>query len=299
VLLLTAGVAGCSSSGEGDSSAASDSGGTAEGGDGRASFTSDGADIASGSSGTRTVGAGRVGVQTRQVISVGRVTLEAKDLGTVRDEIDQLLGRFGGYVTDEQTTNDGSGDAERSVLRLRVPAPRFDGVMSAFHEFATVVDIDREATDVTTETIDVAARVRTQEVSLERLRKFLGEAGSVSSMIRLESEIAERESDLGSLRAQQEYLDDQTSLSTIKVTMYRTSVLTATEDDPLADAGFLTGLHNGWQAMLDVLVVAFTVLGAVTPFAVAVALVGVPGWLWYRGARRRRAAPAAPAAPAG
>jgi hypothetical protein len=155
-----------------------------------------------------------------------------------------------------------------------------------------VADTQREDVDVTTEVIDVDSRIRTQEVSLDRLRGFLGEATDVNAMIRLESEIARREADLASLRAQQDYLADQTSLSTVSLTMTRDHGDPAPDDDALDDAGFVAGLRNGWEALVSVLVVGATVVGAVLPFAFVLGVVGVPLWLWLRVGRRRR--PVAP-----
>jgi hypothetical protein len=94
---------------------------------------------------------------------------------------------------------------------------------------------------------------------------------------------------------QQKYLADQTSLATVTVTMTRPS--TTPKPEPLQHAGFLTGLENGWDAMLGALLVAATVIGALTPFAVLAALVGVPVWLWVRSRGRRRTPAAPPAAP--
>jgi hypothetical protein len=227
---------------------------------------------------------------------VGTVALHAEDLTAVRQELDRLLGRYGGFVADEKTSNDEDGATDRSVLTLRVPSRHFDAVMAAFDDMATVTDTGREATDVTTEVIDVASRIRTQEVSLHRLRGFLGEATDVNAMIRLESEIARRESDLASLRAQQEYLGDQTSLATVTVTMTTPATTTKpTEDDPLEDAGFLAGLGGGWEALQDVLVVVATVVGALLPFTVVLGVLGVPLLVWLRTARRRRTAAVPPA----
>ena len=112
----------------------------------------------------------------------------------------------------------------------------------------------------------------------------------MSSVIRLESEIARREADLASLRAQQDYLEDQTSLSTIDLTLRaeEPEPKPAPEKDELEDAGFLAGLSGGWNALLDVLVVAATVVGALLPFALVAALVGLPLALWLRATRRQR-----------
>ena len=71
----------------------------------------------------------------------------------------------------------------------------------------------------------------------------------------------------------------------------------ATEDDPLADAGFLTGLRNGWNALVDVAIVTATVLGAVLPFLIVLAVILVGRWSSGCGRaaaarpRRRRRAP--------
>ena len=280
-VLLALALAGCSGGGDADTMGAA-SGESAE------APAERGADSLTGSL-SDFDGAKRVPVQTRSVISTGEVQLESDDLVEVRSQIDRLLGRFGGYVAREQTHNDDEDRTSQSTLQLRVPSQHFDTMMASFEEFATVVDANRKAEDVTTEVIDVASRIRTQEISLERLRNFLRRATKVSDMIRLESEIARREADLASLRAQQDYLSDQTSLATITVRMSLPPEVAATaDDDPLEDAGFLTGLRNGWAALTDVVVVGATVLGALLPFAVVLALVLGPLVLALRATRRRR-----------
>jgi hypothetical protein len=248
---------------------------------------------------TDAITSGRVGVQARSVIATGQVSMEAENLTRVREDLDRLLGRYGGTVTEERTSSDRDDGPTRSTLVLRVPSARFDEVMSAFDDIATVTETQREEVDVTTEVIDVDARVRTAEVSLRRLRAFLGRAKAIETVIRLEAEISRREADLASLRAQQDYLDDQTSLATISVTL-QTPGAGADPQDPLEDAGFLAGLRNGWNALLDILVVTATVVGALVPFAIVLGVVLAPLLVWLRSRRRQPAAPpATPAAPAG
>ena len=58
-------------------------------------------------------------------------------------------------------------------------------------------------------------------------------------------------------------------------------------------AGFLTGLRHGWTALTDTVVVGLTALGAVLPFALLLAAIGLPVWWWLR--RHGRAGPATPA----
>lgn len=258
-------------------------------------------DSSGGTDATDTTGSGstvlssRAPVDPRAVISTGRVVLEAKDLGEVRDGLDRMLGKYGGFVADEQTYNDAQGRTESSVLTLRIPSEHFEDALRELDGLGKVQDRKTTTDDVTTEVIDVDARIRTEQVSLDRLRGFLSKANDVDAMIRLESEIASREANLASLQAQQRYLDDQTAMSTLVLTMHEPSGVAPppAKDDPLKDAGFLTGLQNGWDALLGVLLVVATVLGAVLPFLVVIALVGLPALLWLR--RHRPAAPPAPA----
>lgn len=301
VMLLALSLTGCSSGG--DSESAGDAAEPASAG-AQDGFTLDTFEGESTEAGGRNNGRSsgeapaRPLVQTRSVISTGQVQLEAEDLVEVRSQVERLLGRFGGFIAREETHSDEDGRTALSTLQLRVPSQNFDTMMSSFADFATVVDAGRKAEDVTTEVIDVDSRIRTQEISLERLRTFLGRATKVADMIRLESEIARREADLASLRAQQDFLADQTSLATITVEMTLPPE-EAEEDDVLADAGFLTGLRNGWEALTNVAVVGATAIGVMLPFLGVLALVLVPLLVRLRtGPRRGRpVSPPPPAAP--
>jgi hypothetical protein len=235
--------------------------------------------------------ANRPVISTRAVIRRGEVALVTKEMSRARTEIDDLLGRHGGYLASEDTHNDRTGRPERSVLVLRVPEPAFDTVMGRLTEIGRTERADRSAEDVTTKVIDVDIRVATQEASLARLQRFLRQATSVEDMVRVESEIAGRQAELESLKAQQKYLSDQTSMSTVTVRL-RTP---ATPAPPGPDkSGFLAGLADGWAALKTVLVGGATLAGVLLPFAVTTTLVAVPVWLALRTAARRRHRPAAP-----
>jgi hypothetical protein len=238
-------------------------------------------------------GANRPVVQTRAVISTGSVTLVTGDLTRARDDLDRLVGRYGGYVSRERTTTARAGRPQRASLQLRLPARFFDTLMGSFDDFARVTSTHRASEDVTTQVIDVDARLATQRDSIRKLRAFLRRTTDVDSMIRLESEISTREADLESLQAQQRYLDDQTAMATIDVSMTQPRTRTATAP-PDTGSGFVAGLHRGWNALTALVAATLTVVGALLPFVAVAALLGIPVWLFVRRLTRRRTAPAAP-----
>jgi Domain of unknown function (DUF4349) len=145
----------------------------------------------------------------------------------------------------------------------------------------------RTAEDVTEEVVDVEARITSQRRSIDRIRALLDQAADIDDVVRIESELAARESELDSLLRRQEELAKLTALATVTVTFLRPGT-----DAEEAPAGFVSGLRGGWNALVDAAQVAAAVVGALLPFAIVAAAVGVPAWWGIH--RRRRVAPAAP-----
>lgn len=297
VLLVT--LTGCSGSGGGDVglSAAENAAGR-----GSADARSAPSDLAAKEgSGPERTGANRTTIQTRAVIKTGVISLTNPDLDQARREATLLLDRFGGFVAQEETSHNRSGKVSSSRLVVRVPTSEFGAAMDAFSGLGKVELAEQNSEDVTTEVIDVEARIRAQEISLDRLEGFLQRSAALEDIIRLESEIAQRQQELDSLKARQTYLEDQTTMSTITVHMSIPEPVIK-PPDALEDAGFLAGLKGGWNALKIFFVAVSTMLGAALPFVVVLAVVGVPLWLLARALTRRRAGlleptPAGPEAP--
>lgn len=221
---------------------------------------------------------------TRAVISTGQVTLRATEMARARAEIIRLVNSWGGAVADEQSTSDDKGRLVDSTMTLRIPSSRFDDAMAAFDTLGDVEQRSRKSEDVTTQVIDNDARVRAAERSIRQIEALLSRAQKLGDIIAIESDLARRQADLDSLKSQQAWLEDQTSLSTVNVYLSRRAV-----NETHETKGFLTGLENGWHALGGATVVALTAVGAVLPFAVLLSLLGVP--LWWVVRRRRMAVP--------
>ena len=214
----------------------------------------------------------------RAVISTGQITLHSKSLLDARAEVMRLVTSWNGTIADEQTHSDDHGRIVDSTMTLRVPTATFSEAMNALGEIGEVEQRSRKSEDVTTQVIDNDARVRAAERSIRQIEALLGRAGELRDVIAIESELARRQADLDSLKSQQAWLADQTSLSTITVHLSRESAPSAKDDD----RGFLVGLEDGWDAMKGATALLLTAVGAVLPFAVLLALLGVPLWLVVR-----------------
>lgn len=289
VLVALAGLSACSGGGGGSSADSLSSGGRA------APEPAVGADSPGSTDEKAAPGANRTVVTAKSVIRTGEVSLTAKDLAKVRDDIDALMAAVGGSVDSEESSHDRHGRLEQSTVVLRVPVERFKAAKSALMKMGKLQTSDQTSKDVTTQVIDVDERVQTLQNSLDDLQRFQRSAKDVKDLLDFEEKITQRQSELQSLKAQQAYLLDQTSMSTITVHL-STPEKYVPPPDALEGAGFLAGLKAGWNALVDVFVVSLTVFGAALPFLGVALLLGVPTWLGLRTLlRRRKEAPPAEA----
>jgi hypothetical protein len=241
----------------------------------------------------------RATVRTQSVIRTGELATTGSDVGSLRTQVLDLLRSVGGTLQKEDTSNNRRGRVVESTLVLRIPVAKFDAVTQSLEKLGKLTYSHESATDVTTQVIDVNERVQTLQNSLDRLQRFQRTATDVADLLRYENQITRRQSELRSTRAQQSYLQSQTSLSTITVHLSNPEN-PVSEPGALDHAGFLSGLRGGWNALQDMIVVAVTVAGALVPFLATLAILGWPTWLLLRALHRRRHAssPAGPAASA-
>ena len=158
---------------------------------------------------------------------------------------------------------------------LRIPTEDFDDAMAELEKVGTLVTSKSETADVTTQVLDIDVRVEAQQRSIDRIQVLFDNATTIKDVVSIEGELSRRQADLASLQAQQRYLADQTSMSTITLAVERTpkDAKPKADDD---DTGFMAGLTGGWDALRAFLVGVATVAGALLPWLVARAGAGDP-----------------------
>lgn len=224
-------------------------------------------------------------VQQPAVISTGTVSLEAKDVARTRLQVRKVVDAHRGTVGEQETTTGEKGELATARLVLRVPSEVFDDVVAALEEVATPTGTTTTSEDVTAEVVDVDARIRAQRKSVQRIESLLARAETIEQIVAIEAQLASRQADLDALESRQQWLADQTSMSTITVYVERPAARHDREDDT-AD-GFLGGLAQGWDAFVDGLSAVLLVVGFLVPWLALLAVLAVPTGLVLR--RRRRA----------
>jgi hypothetical protein len=230
-------------------------------------------------------------VQQRAVIASGSLELTARSVDDVRRRARDVVTTAGGVVADEETDSDSHGRARTVDLTFRVPVSRFDHVLDALAGLGRLEHRSQSAKDVTTQVIDLDARVRAQRASVASIERLYARATTIGEVMSIEAQLAKRQAELDSLERQQKYLADQTALSTISMTITRTPAR-----PPAAKAaghgGFVGGLEDGWHALTTVARGLAVALGAVLPWAALLAVLLAPAWLLRRRLRHRPTPPA-------
>lgn len=243
----------------------------------------------------------------REVVATAVAAIVVDDTGTAAERIGAAAESVGGYVAslslgrtgtapDDGVAADGAiwpPVAGGAWISVRVPAAELTELIDGLGEVGEVTSSRITRDDVTTQAVDLRARVAAGQVSVERLTSLLAQAGSVSDLIAAESALAERQAELESLQQQLAGLESQVALSSLTVE------LSTTEPPVDADpAGFGDGLDAGWNGLVATFNGIIVALGFLLPWIAVVAVVGLLAWTIVSLTRRRRAARAASDSPA-
>jgi len=192
------------------------------------------------------------------------------------DRVTSLMRSLGGYVSGSDAVAD-SGDRLRSgQITFQVPSDKFDATLSGLRQLGTAQSMRISGTDVSTQYVDLQARLRNAEAQRDAMLALLQQARSVSDVIQVQTQLGQITGQIEQLKGQIDYLDHTTAYATVAVTL-REAAGAADEWGLRTAAGqALHNFVNGIGVMLEV-------VGAVAPL-LPLALVG---WLVVRRIRRR------------
>jgi hypothetical protein len=248
-----------------------------------------------GSSGSRSTGADLLSAavvpDVRRVEYHGALTLRVTDVDTALARATSMAAAVDGLVTSVQSGGTRPRAGRTATMTLRVPPEQFRPVMTQLRSLGHTLSRTESAKDRTSEYVDTSSRVQSARRAVQQVRFLLGRAKTIGQVLQIESELSQRQADLDAMEAQLKSLQDVTGLSTIEVTLVQPAV--HHEHHDAAGLGFLSGLRGGWDALVAVAAVTVTVVGALLPFLLVVAVLVFPVLLLLR-SRRRTGDPAQP-----
>ncbi|HUR16625.1 MAG TPA: DUF4349 domain-containing protein [Candidatus Limnocylindrales bacterium] len=150
------------------------------------------------------------------IIHTGTLDLEVTELRPAVDQATSLIRGLGGNVAESHESN--SDGRHTATVSYRIPAARWDEAVAALRAIGQrVVAEDIEAQDVTSQVIDLDARIANLRTTEAALQAIMVEAKTITDVLKVQSELTSVRSDIESMTAQRDHLADQAALGTLEV----------------------------------------------------------------------------------
>lgn len=158
----------------------------------------------------------------RKLIWNGRLVFEVKDMNKSFEQIRTICETNSGYISDMERT---ASDYEISNdITIRVASEHFHDLVQAIKGQSIHLDVASvNSADVTEEFIDIQNRLKTKREARERYIQILrNKTGTIQEVIEAEDAIRRITEEIEAKEGRLRYLEDQLSLSTITIRMYKT-----------------------------------------------------------------------------
>jgi hypothetical protein len=219
----------------------------------------------------------------QQLIETAQLSVRAKNVADAVSSATKIVTDAGGYVAAENTdAGQGNPSQATATVTFKIPVAVYQTTLATLTRagLGTQLSLSQQAQDVTQQVADVSSRVTSDQAAIAQLRALLAHAGSVGELLSVQDQINSEEGDLESMLAQQSALSHETSYATVTLSLVGPKA--AAKPHPRqAPPGLNGGLARGWHAFRVTLSWLLTVIGAVAPFAAALAIIGGLGW-WAR-----------------
>lgn len=162
-------------------------------------------------------------VEQRLIVRVGSLELQVTDVPDAYRKTRELALRLGGYVGDSEFATD-RDDRPTATVVLRIPAARYDEALDALRPLATKVVQERsQESDVTSQVVDLTARISNLRASEAALQKLMDRATKVSEVLDVQAQLTGVREQIEQLTAQKQLLEKQAALSTLTVILETTA----------------------------------------------------------------------------
>jgi hypothetical protein len=182
-----------------------------------------------------------------------------------------------------------------AALTVRVPESSFDSAVKRFAALGEVQSVSTSSEDVTSQYVDLQARLRHYRAVETRLVRFLAATNNVNQMLAVQDRIDNVQLTIEQLSAQLKSLRETTTYGTLSVFLREKGTANAVAGPSDTFTGTL--LHSlrvlGHGARVTGLIVT-----ALLPFLVVFGGLGLFAWYVVRRVRRGRRQPAQPSLPA-
>jgi len=183
---------------------------------------------------------------SKKLIKTGDISFETGDLYGTRKKIITSLRNLGGYVSEENESNDSY--RRGLILKLRVPSKNFDLLLDSVSGNAVKIDSKNiRVADVTSQFIDIKTSLANQQLLEKRYQELLKRSDKISDVLQIENKLTEIRTSIDSTQGTLNYLSRQVAYSTLEVNFY--SEQTPQYSGATAGDRLSASLKGGWELL--------------------------------------------------
>ena len=158
-------------------------------------------------------------VDDAKIIRTGTMAIEVSDVaGALRAARDGIVG-LGGYVGASTTSND--GEQPSAQITYRIPAAKWESALDLLRDLngltTKVVTEHTEAVEVTSQVIDLQARIANLRASETALQGIAAKATKISDVLEVQAQLTQTRGEIETLTAQLKDLNDRAGYATLTV----------------------------------------------------------------------------------
>ena len=162
---------------------------------------------------------------TRMIIHQARISTNVKDLEKAQHNMEQKVKKYDGYIVESNVYLE-SDETSSGKMVVRIPEKHFETFLSeAEAEASKVLEKNVTGQDVTEQYVDLSSRVKSKRAVEERLLAFMKDAQKTEDLLKISTDLAKIQEEIEVLVGKINYLENQTSFSTIELTMHEKRVI--------------------------------------------------------------------------
>jgi hypothetical protein len=172
----------------------------------------------------------KIKVQDQMVIYQADLQLRVKEFDQTVRTLEEKVIKYGGYITESNVSKEGNEQVSGSI-KIRIPQKQFQAFLhEAESQAAEVLQRNITGQDVTEEYVDLESRLKSKRVVEERLTTFMKSAVKTEDLLKISADLAVVQEEIEAIEGKMKFLENQTSLSTVNITLYEKKVVIPTID---------------------------------------------------------------------
>jgi hypothetical protein len=182
--------------------------------------------------------------QPAKIEQTGTLDVTVKKGGVLRamTGLTDLASSVGGFVANSQSQNGTGGGAAYGTITMEVPVDNFATVMREAARYGKTSNVSTSATDVTSQYVDLQARLSALEDSRQQYLTILAKATSIGDILSVQEQLDSIQQQIEQIQGQLNVLTSETSYSKVSVTV--SEVTPSPHPVPLPESGLVQAWHD-------------------------------------------------------